>query len=56
MSKYIDPFEDYDALVILTRQGLVMTSNDAQLTVEEDRTLCRLNKIIAERTERMKNE
>mgnify|MGYP000262989830 CR=1 FL=1 len=51
--KDCDPFENYDALVILTRQGLVMTSNDAQLTIDEDAQLYKLNKIIAERTERM---
>lgn len=51
-----DPFENYDALVILTRQGVVMTSNDAKLTFAEDAKLYRLNKIIAERTERMKSE
>ena len=51
-----NPFEKYDALVILTRQGVVMTSNDAQLTFAEDDELYRLNKIIAERTERMKRE
>lgn len=54
MSKYVNPFEEYDALVILTRQGLVMTSNDVQLTIEEDRELQRLNKVIVDRTERMK--
>lgn len=47
-----DPFENYDALVILTRQGVVMTSNDAQLTVDEDAQLYKLNKIIADRTKR----
>ena len=51
--KDCDPFENYDALVILTRQGVVMTSNDAQLTIDEDAQLYKLNKIIAERTERM---
>lgn len=51
--KDCDPFENYDALVILTRQGGVMTSNDAQLTIDEDAQLYKLNKIIAERTERM---
>lgn len=51
-----DPFEKYDALVILTRQGVVMTSTDAKLTFAEDDELYRLNKIIAERTERMKSE
>ena len=51
-----DPFENYDALVILTRQGVVMTSTDAKLTFAEDDELYRLNKIIAERTERMKSE
>lgn len=51
-----DPFEKYDALVILTRQGCVMTSNDAKLTFVEDAELYKLNKIIAERTERMKRE
>lgn len=51
-----DPFEKYDALVILTRQGVVMTSTDAKLTFAEDGELYRLNKIIAERTERMKRE
>lgn len=30
-----------------------MTSNDAQLTIDEDAQLYKLNKIIAERTERM---
>lgn len=48
-----DPFENYDALVILTRQGCVMTSNDAQLTFDEDARLCKLNKSIADRTKRM---
>lgn len=47
-----DPFENYDALVILTRQGCVMTSKDARLTFKEDRELHKLNKIIAERTEK----
>ncbi|MBS4982487.1 MAG: hypothetical protein KHZ72_14455 [Lachnospiraceae bacterium] len=58
MSKYknCDPFEYYDALVILTRQGVVMTSNDAQLTFKEDAKLYELNKIIADRTRRMKEE
>ena len=51
-----DPFENYDALVILTRQGVVMTSTDAKLTFAEDDELYRLNKSIAERTERMKRE
>lgn len=47
-----DPFENYDALVILTRQGCVMTSKDARLTFDEDAQLYKLNKIIAERTKR----
>lgn len=47
-----DPFENYDALVILTRQGVVMTSTDAKLTFAEDAELYRLNKIIAERTKK----
>ena len=48
-----NPFEKYDALVILTRQGVVMTSNDAQLTFAEDDELYRLNIIIAERTRKV---
>ena len=54
--KNCDLFECYDALVILTRQGVVMTSNDAQLTLKEDAKLYELNKIIADRTRRMKEE
>lgn len=54
--KNCDPFECYDALVILTRQGVVMTSNDAQLTLKEDAKLYELNKIIADRTRRMREE
>lgn len=54
--KNCDSFECYDALVILTRQGVVMTSNDAQLTLKEDAKLYELNKIIADRTRRMKEE
>lgn len=46
-----NPFENYDALVILTRQGCVMTSDDAQLTFDEDAQLYKLNKSIADRTE-----
>lgn len=48
-----DPFENYDALVILTRQGCVMTAKDTQLTFGEDAQLYKLNKIIADRTKRM---
>lgn len=48
-----DPFENYDALVILTRQGCVMISNDAKLTFDEDMQLYKLNKIIADRTRRV---
>ena len=48
-----NPFEKYDALVILTRQGVVMTSNDAQLTFAEDDELYRLNKIIAVRSRKV---
>lgn len=51
-----DPFEHYDALVILTRQGCVMTSNDAQLTFVEDAQLYKLNKVIADRTRRANEE
>lgn len=54
--KNCDPFENYDALVILTRQGCVMTSNDAQLTFDEDAQLYKLNKIIADRTKRVNEE
>lgn len=52
MSRYkdCDPFECYDALVILTRQGIVMTSSDAQLTVDEDAKLCQIGRAIASRT------
>ena len=48
-----NPFENYDALVILTRQGCVMTSDDAQLTFDEDAHLYKLNKSIADRTRKM---
>ena len=54
--KNCDPFENYDALVILTRQGCVMTSNDAQLTFAEDAQLYKLNKVIADRTRRANEE
>lgn len=33
---YIDLFEICDAFIILTRQGVVLTSNDAKITLEED--------------------
>lgn len=52
--KECDPFENYDALVILTRQGCVMTSTDVKLTFKEDVELHRLNKAIAARTEEAK--
>lgn len=48
-----NPFENYDALVILTRQGCVMTSDDAQLTFDEDAQLYKLNKSIADRTRKI---
>lgn len=51
--KNCDPFENYDALVILTRQGGVMTSKEARLTLDEDVQLYKLNKIIANRTKRV---
>ncbi|HJB95945.1 MAG TPA: hypothetical protein H9765_10080 [Candidatus Mediterraneibacter intestinigallinarum] len=51
-----DPFENYDALVILTRQGCVMTSKDVRLTFDEDAQLYKLNKIIADRTKRANDE
>lgn len=54
--KNCNPFKNYDALVILTRQGCVMTSNDAQLTFAEDAQLYKLNKIIADRTRRRNEE
>lgn len=52
--KDCDPFKHYDALVILTRQGNVMTSNDAQLTINEDAELYKIGKIIAARAEKAK--
>lgn len=51
--KNYDPFENYDALVILTRQGCVMTSKETLLTPDEDVQLYKLNKIIADRTKRV---
>ena len=51
--KNCDPFENYDALVILTRQGCVMTSKEARITLDEDVQLYKLNKIIANRTKRV---
>ena len=51
--KNCDPFENYDALVILTRQGCVMTSKEARITLDEDVQLYKLNKIIADRTKKV---
>ena len=47
--KDCDPFKNYDALIILTRQGTVMTSNDAKLTFDEDAELYKLGRVIATR-------
>lgn len=44
-----DYFEYCDAFVILTRQGVVLTSDDARLTLEEDQYLYELNKRLKER-------
>ena len=54
--KDCDPFKNYDALIILTRQGTVMTSNDAKLTYDEDAELYKLGRVIATRTKREEAE
>ena len=54
--KDCDPFKNYDALIILTRQGTVMTSNDAKLTFDEDAELYKLGRVIATRTKREEAE
>lgn len=38
-NEYIDYFEICDAFAILTRQGVVLLSDDALVTQEEDRCL-----------------
>lgn len=44
-----DYFEYCDAFIILTRQGVVLTSDDARLTPEEDDYLYVLTKHLTER-------
>lgn len=44
-----DYFEYCDAFVILTRQGVVLTSDDTLITFEEDAYLYKLNQRLMER-------
>lgn len=44
-----DYFEYCDAFIILTRQGVVLTSDDTQITFEEDKYLTGLNHRLMER-------
>lgn len=46
-----DYFKYCDAFIILTRQGVVLTSVDTRLTFEEDRYLNELNQRLIERKE-----
>lgn len=48
-----DYFQYCDAFIILTRQGVVLTSNDARLTFDEDNYLSELNHRLMERKESM---
>lgn len=46
-----DYFQYCDAFIILTRQGVVLTSDDARLTFDEDNYLSELNHRLMERRE-----
>ena len=46
-----DYFDYCDAFVILTRQGVVLTSDDTRITHEEDTYMWELNQRIKERKE-----
>ena len=51
--------KECDAFIILTKQGVVLASDDARLTQEEDRYLYALNKRLIDRkaeTERVERE
>ena len=44
-----DYFKYCDAFIILTRQGVVLTSDDTRITPEEDKYLYKLNQALVER-------
>lgn len=44
-----DYFKYCNAFVILTREGVVLTSDDTRITPEEDRYLQNLNRRLSER-------
>lgn len=47
-----DYFEYCDAFIILTRQGVVLTSDDTKITPEEDTYLYALNKRLVSRKQK----